>query len=262
MPPPPMHYVRQGKGEVVLLLHGLGGSWRSWAPIFDALCAERSVVAVDLPGFGQTAALAGEVSIRTLADAVTAFLVSHDLVGVNAVGSSMGAQLVLELARRKVVGKVVSLNPGGFWNRPERKIFYISISISIRLARQLQRFLPYLTASPIWRTLLLWQFSPRPWHLSPRIVLDELRGYIAAPSFDDLLHNLANAPPQQGVSPGSTNPIVIGWGRHDKVCFPKQASRALAMFPDAKIHWFERCGHFPHWDVPEETTKLILDWTE
>ena len=33
------------------------------------------------------------------------------------------------------------------------------------------------------------------------------------------------------------------------------------MFPDARLHWFERCGHFPHWDAPQETVRLILDNT-
>lgn len=54
---------------------------------------------------------------------------------------------------------------------------------------------------------------------------------------------------------------MIGWGRRDWVCLPRQAPRAARRFPDARVHWFERCGHFPHWDVPEETARLILDTT-
>lgn len=110
-----MHSIRRGSGQPLLLIHGLGGSWRSWSPIFDQLAAEREVIAIDLPGHGETSALAGETSIGTLADAVTSFLKANDLMGVDAVGSSMGARLVLELARRRVLGAVVSLDPGGFW---------------------------------------------------------------------------------------------------------------------------------------------------
>jgi pimeloyl-ACP methyl ester carboxylesterase len=33
-------------------------------------------------------------------------------------------------------------------------------------------------------------------------------------------------------------------------------------FPDARLHWFERCGHFPQWDAPRETVALILGGTE
>ena len=53
-------------------------------------------------------------------------------------------------------------------------------------------------------------------------------------------------------------PLVIGWGRNDRVGFTSQAKRAMALFPDARLHWFERCGHFPHWEAPQETVQLIL----
>ncbi len=115
-----MHHIRRGAGKPGSLIHGLGGTWRSWTPILDGLAAEREVIAIDLPGFGDTPPLADEVSIATLADAVAAFLDAHNLTGVDVVGSSMGARLVLELARRGVVGATVSLDPGGFWRGWER----------------------------------------------------------------------------------------------------------------------------------------------
>ncbi len=108
-----------------------------WTPVLDVLAAEREVIAVDLPGFGDTPPLPGEVSIATLADAVTAYLRAHDLMGVDVAGNSMGARLVLELARRDVVGAVVSLDPGGFWRGWERAFFATSIALSIRLIRLL-----------------------------------------------------------------------------------------------------------------------------
>ena len=259
---PTIHHVRQGRGNELLLLHGLGGSSGSWTPIFDVLSSERTLIAVDLPGFGQTPPLQGPVSLRALADAVVNFLTLHGLIGVSAVGSSMGAQLVLELARRHAVGRVVSLNPGGFWSAWEQRFFYLSISASIRLARQFEPFLPRLLGNPITRTMFLAQFSPRPWRLPPHIVIDEIRRYITASAFDEMLHHLANARPQEGAPKGTTNSIVIGWGRSDRVCFPRQAARALKAFPDAQIHWFDNCGHFPHWDVPSDTVKLILAWTD
>jgi pimeloyl-ACP methyl ester carboxylesterase len=50
----------------------------------------------------------------------------------------------------------------------------------------------------------------------------------------------------------------VGWGRQDRVCLPRQAARVLQAFPDARLHWFDRCGHFPQWDAPRETERLIL----
>lgn len=205
----------------------------------------------------------GEVSIATLSDAVTGFLQQHGLTGIDAVGTSMGARLVLELARRGgVLGAVVSLDPGGFWRGWERHAFHASIWVSIRLLRLLRRWLPKLLAHKIARTLLLLQFSARPWELSPEIVSEELCSYVKSPSFDALLHDLAYGEQQLGAREGSiAPPLVIGWGRHDRVCFTGQAELAQLLFADARLHWFERSGHFPQWDEPAATARLILEAT-
>ena len=47
-----LHHIRQGAGEPLVLIHGLGGSIVVWKPVIDLLAAERDVVAIDLPGFG------------------------------------------------------------------------------------------------------------------------------------------------------------------------------------------------------------------
>ena len=258
-----MNHQRLGTGKPLLLIHGLGGSARSWSTIWTALAERRQVIAVDLPGFGATPQLAGETSISSLSDAVTAFVDAHDLRGIDAVGSSMGARLVLELARRGgVLGSAVALNPGGFWRGWERHAFFSSIWLSIRAVRMLQPLMPAISRNTVARSMLLAQFSRRPWALDPAVVLEEMRSFALAPAFDELLHRLAYGADQQGAPGGSIEaPLVIGWGRNDRVCFTTQAKRALALFPDARLHWFERCGHFPHWDAPQEAVQLILDTT-
>ena len=254
-----MHHIRRGSGKPLLLIHGLGGSVRSWDTIADALSAERELIIPDLPGFGQTPPLPGSPSIERLADALGAFLDKHDLKGVDAVGSSMGARLALELARRKEVGATVALDPGGFWTTKEVRVFGASVSLSVKLVRLLNPLLPKLTASPIARTLLFAQFSARPWALSADTALTELSSFVASESFDSTLRELVNGPTQPGLAKGeASGPIVIGWGRRDWVTLPRQAKRAAARFPDARLHWFEGSGHFPHWDVPDETARTIL----
>ncbi len=257
-----MNHVRRGAGSPLLLIHGLGGSWRSWDTIVDALAAEREVIAVDLPGFGATPPLPGAVSIDAIADALVAFQAEHDLVGVDVVGSSMGARLALELARRGAAGATVALDPGGFWTDRERRVFGASVAVSVRLVRALRPILPLLAANPVTRTLLLAQFSARPWRLAPDVVLRELRSFADSPSFGAALRELVHGPSQPGAPRGSARgPITIGWGRRDLVTIPRQAARAIARFPGARLVWFERSGHFPHWDAPEETTRLILEST-
>ena len=47
--------LREGAGEPLVLLHGLGLSWRSWKPVIPALAERHDVLALDLPGFGTAA---------------------------------------------------------------------------------------------------------------------------------------------------------------------------------------------------------------
>lgn len=255
-----LNHIRYGSGKPLLLIHGLGGSWKSWMPVLEKLAAHREVIAVDLPGHGKTPPLEGPTTIATLADAVTDFLRNHELLGIDTVGSSMGARLVVELARRGgVIGAAVALDPGGFWEGWHRSFFYYSLAGSIRLVRLLKPLLPFLTGNAATRTILLPQFSPRPWHLPAQLVLTELRSYAASPVFDELLYHLAFGKEQQGAPRGTlAQPLVMGWGRQDWICFPSQSKKALQLFPDAHVYWFNHCGHFPHWDKPSETVAMIL----
>ncbi len=255
-----MNHVRRGSGEPLLLIHGLGGSWRTWEPILDELATEREVIAVDLPGHGETPPLPDETSMDTLAAAVTDFLEAQDLAGVDAVGNSMGARLVLELARRGEVGSTVALAPGGFWEGWERHFFYATIAPPIPLVRALQPVRGRLAASAVARTLLLAQLSARPWDLPAEVVDEELRTFADSPVFDELVEELAFGPAQAGAD-STPESVVIGWGRKDRLTLPRQAKRAKERFPDARWYWFEDAGHYLHWDAPEETTQLILGTT-
>ena len=254
-----MHHIRLGKGKPLLLIHGIGGSWRSWNSVLDGLSAKREVIAIDLPGHGQTPKLAGENSFYSLTDALEGWLRENNLVGVDCVGSSMGARLVLELARRGVLGAVVSLDPGGFWEGWQVPFFYYSVAGSVRLVRLLQPLMPAITSSAVGRTLLLAQFSARPWKVPADVALTEMRSFANTTNFDEVLKRLAYGAKQAGAPRGSiAHPLVIGWGRQDRVLPPGQAPRALAAFPDASLYWFEKCGHFPQWDQPQETVDLVL----
>ncbi len=254
-----MHFVRRGSGPSVVLVHGLGSSLGNWDPVVPALAEERDVVVVDLPGFGQTPPLSGEVSIATLTDALARFLEREDLADSDIVGSSMGARMVLEHARRGHRGTTVALDPGGFWTDRQKPFFRASITASVGLVRRIQPLLPALTRNRVTRTLLMAQFSHKPWKLPPDLALQELRGFDHSPSLDEALRSLVNGPAQEGAPRGTLQgKVVIGWGRNDKVTLPSQSERALNLFPDASLHWFDSCGHFPHWDQPAETVRMIL----
>ena len=253
-----MYQVEQGTGRKLLLIHGLGGSWRSWSPILDSLSAQRRVIAIDLPGHGATPALRGSDSFAGLVDHVERHIADNDLSGVDMVGSSMGARMVLELARRGGVGSVVALDPGGFWRGWERGFFKTTIGLSGKLLRTIRPALPAVSRNAATRTALLAQLSARPWALAPELVETELTGLTKTTTFDALVRDLANGPEQRGPAADPAQRIVIGWGRQDRLCLPRQAARAKAAFPSAELHWFDHCGHFPMWDQPAATAALIL----
>lgn len=259
-----MRAVRTGAGSPLVLVHGLGSSSANWDRVLPTLSAQREVIALELPGFAGQPPVAGEVSIASLTDALQEWLVAEGLADAAIVGSSMGARMVLELARRGHRGPVVSLDPGGFWTDRQAKVFGASIKASVALVRGIQPVLPALTGNPVGRTALLAQFSARPWALPQDLVLTELRGFRSevSPSLDPALRALVSGPRQEGVPAGGLScRVVIGWGRQDRVTLPSQAATALERFPDAQLHWFEHCGHFPHWDAPEQAAALILDST-
>ncbi len=94
------------------------------------------------------------------------------------------------------------------------------------------------------------------------MVATELVGLSTTPTFDALVRDLATGPEQTGPAADSTGRIVIGWGKHDRLCLPRQAARAKTAFPSAELHWFALSGHFPMWDMPEETVDVILGATQ
>lgn len=227
-----------------------------------ALSAERTVIAVDLPGHGATPAEPDSGTFEGLVDSVERYIADKGLEGVDVVGSSMGARIVLELARRGRVGNVVALDPGGFWRGWERTFFKTTIGVSGRLLRAIRPVLPALSKNAAARTALLAQLSARPWALDPKIVATELESLSTTPTFEALVRDLANGPEQAGPAADPARRILIGWGRHDRLCLPQQAARAKAAFPSADLHWFEASGHFPMWDQPNETVSVILAATE
>jgi pimeloyl-ACP methyl ester carboxylesterase len=195
-----------------------------------------------------------------LARSLDNWLGAEDLMGIDMVGSSLGARLVLEMARRGHAGAVVALDPGGFWKGWERTFFRTTITASIALVRALKPALPAISRNVAGRTALMMQLSARPWALDPAVIAHELRTFADTHTFDSLVKDLATGAMQEG-SANTPAPVVIGWGRKDRLCLPQQALRAMAAFPAARMHWFEHSGHFPMWDQPQETIRVILGAT-
>ena len=116
-----LNHVRMGSGDPVLLVHSLGGTLVMWEPVMEALAAEREVIAVDMPGFGGSPSLPGDVrpSARNLAEATLDF---YDTLGIGAkpvvAGISLGGWVAIESGRLGRASGVVGLCTAGFWDKP------------------------------------------------------------------------------------------------------------------------------------------------
>ena len=139
-----IHHVRRGDGKPLLLVHGLGSSLAAWGLVEPALARHREVIAIDLPGHGASPAEQDSGTFAGLARSLEAWLEREKLAGLDMVGSSMGARLVLEMARRGCSGAVVALDPGGFWRGWERGFTRATLLASGMLLRSLRQALPKL----------------------------------------------------------------------------------------------------------------------
>jgi pimeloyl-ACP methyl ester carboxylesterase len=254
-----IRYVRRGSGKPLLLVHGLGSSRQAWSLVVLALAQHREVIAIDLPGHGASPAEHDSGTFAGLARSLADWLAQEGLTGIDMVGVSMGARLVLEMARQGHADNVVALDPGGFWEGWERDFVKATLTASGVLLRSLRPALPTLARTSVGRTMLLAQLAARPWALNGDLISEELISICNTKTFGELVQDLAYGPPQQGPAAASAGTIAIGWGRHDRLCFPGQASRAQQAFPEARIVWLERSGHFPNWEQPTETVQLILN---
>jgi muconolactone delta-isomerase len=121
----------------------------------------------------------------------------------------------------------------------------------------------------VGRTLLLAQVSAHPWKLSPEVTLEEMNSYAASPSFDELLHQLAYGETQQGAPLNSVkHPLVIGWGRHDRVCLRQAVLPGHEALSNLKSEGKLLAGGFPvgeraiafivEFDSPEELDSVLM----
>ncbi|HXA37014.1 MAG TPA: alpha/beta hydrolase [Steroidobacteraceae bacterium] len=93
-----IHYLVRGRGEPLLLIHGLGSSGADWAFQVAALEKRFRVVVPDLPGSGHSPPPRGGYSIGGFAAALWALLDHLGVSQINIVGFSLGGAVALEMA--------------------------------------------------------------------------------------------------------------------------------------------------------------------
>ncbi|WP_410512352.1 alpha/beta hydrolase [Paenibacillus sp. BR2-3] len=93
-------YSDQGKGEVIVLLHGFCGSAEYWEKVIPLLSGSYRVIAPDLRGHGASDAPKGAYTIEQMADDVLSLLDALELSEVTLLGHSLGGYITLSFAQR------------------------------------------------------------------------------------------------------------------------------------------------------------------
>lgn len=252
---------RAGSGEPLLLIHGIGSTWRVWKPVLELLEERHDVLAVDVPGFGHSPPLPEGVTPtpRALADAVEAALDATGWEAAHIAGNSMGGWLALELARRGRAHTVVALSPAGMWTARENSYSRAMLRLQHAVARRLAPGAELLTRSAIGRTLLFSGVASRPWRADPEEAAEALRLFAGAPGFAATLEAMTGDRPRElGTIPC---PVRIAWGSRDTLLFPRQAARFVRAIPNAELIPLPGLGHVPMGDDPQAVADAILEFT-
>jgi pimeloyl-ACP methyl ester carboxylesterase len=251
---------RHGTGEPLVLLHGLGLTWRCWKPVLPPLARRHEVLALDLPGFGEAPPLARRPTVAALADAVERTLDGEGLGEVHVAGNSLGGWLALELARRGRARSVVALAPAGL-ELPHERAYVISVNELMRArAKAAARAAPSLAAHRVTRSAMLGAMRARPWRVPPDDAVAEIRAFAHSPGFQTTLrHTVATRTPE---ALGDIDvPARICFGTRDVLLAPFTSPRFAAAVPTADLRRLPGCGHVPMADDPDRVAAAITELT-
>lgn len=250
-----LNFHREGSGEPLVLVHGLGSSWEIWEPVIPSLAERYDVVAVDLPGFGGSPAPDEAPSIATLTDGVEGLLDELGLGRARVVGNSMGGWVALELARRGRAVSVVAISPAGMGTARENAYASGLVRVLRAMAGPAARIAPTAARSGAGRTLLAGPLFARPWRMRPEYLVTAARRYAEAESFDSMRRWIFSHR-AEGLDDVRC-PVLIAWGSRDVLLLPRQAQRFVDALPDAELRPLPGLGHAPMSDDPELVASMI-----
>ena len=254
-------YLRKGSGTPVVLVHGLGSRWECYEPVIDILAEQHDVIAVDLPGFGDTPLASGvEPGARGYARWLTDFLAELEVSDPHVVGNSMGGGVALEMGRAGAAARVTAFSPIGFWEMPGR-IWTQALLTGLRQGGQLaEPVLARLVQVPALKAVLVSSMM-NPRRVSPDDALRHADGLIRAEGFPAARNSFSHYTLREDDAQGSLTdiPVTIAWGTRDVVLTHRtQSARARRFMPFARHVDLPRCGHVPFSDDPGLCARVIL----
>lgn len=220
-------------GPVFVLVHGIGMGRIVYGEVAEVLASQGRVLAVDLPGFGDSPEPGSAATLAETAEVVARFIQDEAPTGhIVLMGHSMGTQIVAEVALHHpdIVDALVLIAPTV--NRYERTA-----------ARQAMRMVQDLTGEgPKVLFMGLWEYAKT----SPLWFLNKLRFM--------LNHRLEDLCPRIGT------PALVLRGETDRVCPRDWVSEIAEAFPRSEMREIPDRGHEAIIKSPEPVASMILDF--
>jgi pimeloyl-ACP methyl ester carboxylesterase len=219
-----------------------------WDPVLEPLATSRTVIALDLPGFGGSPPLSETPTPMALARAVDRFFAGIGLDRPHVAGNSLGGWVALELALAGRVGSVTAIAPAGLWDKP----LLPKPSVARILAGALRPILPVLTATPAGRRALLGGVTARPDLVPAAAATQIVLAYASAPAFV-----ATNDAMRAGHFDGLDRievPVTLVWPDHDRLI-----SRPGRLPPQVRNRVLVGAGHLPMWDATDQVTRVLLE---
>lgn len=245
-------YERTGRGDPLVLLHGLGATRLVWQPQIERLAPERDVITLDMPGFGNSPPLADETppTAAALGEAIAAFLRDEGIERPHVAGNSLGGWVALEMAKSGRAASACLISPAGLWQTPLGPR-----AGDVRgLARRLKPLVLAAARKRSVRERMLSSVVARPGNVPAEDGMALIRAWIEAPGYE-----ASNAEMRLHVfaDPAHvTVPVTIAWGEHDRLVRPPRPDRRP---PGARFLVLPDCGHTPNWDDADLVAEVLLD---
>ncbi len=233
-----LYYEEQGEGQPVLLLHNYFGTLEVWSAQREILSRHYRVVVADARGHGRTLHPGGRLRVTDLAEDATQLIRFLGITPTHLVGSSLGAQTALHLARKQphLVRTLTVIGPP-YVTEPAAQDYMDRVVHEIFPRNEERLELEHRDQSPRHvRSVLI-----------PNFALDRTE----APK--DMMESLE-------LAGRITCPTLIVCGDDDPV-FPIQRARELSeKIPDSQLRIFPHGGHFPHRTMPGFFNEALLDF--
>ena len=257
------HVVRRGdKGRPVVLVHGFGSSTYTWRKSLDALAGRYRVFAVDMRGFGLTAKPKdGRYNIVEFTDHLLATLDALKLGDARPVlvGSSLGGAVILRLAL---------LHPG----RVAGLVLVDAAPVGVELATprpkqpKAMKLSPVLLRAMVGRGMV--ERGLRSSFFDQSLVTPEMVDAYLKPTelvgAMEALSAMMDAPADIPMPALSTLklPVLIAWGRHDRVIPVALAEGFARAIPGSRSVVFEKSGHLPHEEEPAAFHEALAKFVD